>query len=527
MADNVEWTSGSGTTLATDEIGGVHYPRSKISIGANGSATDLAFGQGLSNASIPVVIASDQSAIDVNATVEVTVTDVTVTSSALPTGAATEATLAGVALESGGNLATIAGKDFATQTTLSSLNGKVTACNTGAVVVSSSALPSGASTAAKQPALGTAGSAASDVISIQGIASMTPVAVSDNSSSLTVDAPVGTPVFVRLSDGSSAITTLPVSLASVPSHAVTVASGGVASGAIASGAVASGAFASGSIASGAIVAGAVAAGAASFVKLEDAASANGDAGVPAFAVRKATPANTSGTDGDYEALQMSAGRLWTSATIDAALPAGTNAIGKLAANSGVDVGDVDVLTCGTITPGTGATNLGKAEDAAHSSGDVGVMALGVRAATPTDRSAGPTDGDYEPFATNSVGAVWTSQAADPAGGATVYHLVSAASTNATTVKASAGKLIGWYITNTNAAMRKLAFHNASSTPTAGASVYFSLAIPGGSAAAAANAFSDIGIAFSTGISITTVTEGADSGTTGVGSGDLIINLFYK
>lgn len=47
------------------------------------------------------------------------------------------------------------------------------------------------------------------------------VAVTDNSGSLTVDAPVGTPVFVRLSDGSSAITTLPVSLASVPSHAVT------------------------------------------------------------------------------------------------------------------------------------------------------------------------------------------------------------------------------------------------------------------------------------------------------------------
>ncbi|MGH9847345.1 MAG: hypothetical protein ACREEM_52295, partial [Blastocatellia bacterium] len=51
-----------------------------------------------------------------------------------------------------------------------------------------------------------------------------------------------------------------------------------------------------------------------------------------------------------------------------ALPAGTNAIGKLAANSGVDVGDVDVTS---VIAGTGATNLGKAEDAAHSSGDTG------------------------------------------------------------------------------------------------------------------------------------------------------------
>ena len=40
--------------------------------------------------------------------------------------------------------------------------------------------------------------------------------VTDNSGSLTVDAPVGTPVFVRLSDGSSAIATLPVSLATLP-----------------------------------------------------------------------------------------------------------------------------------------------------------------------------------------------------------------------------------------------------------------------------------------------------------------------
>lgn len=47
------------------------------------------------------------------------------------------------------------------------------------------------------------------------------VPVTDNGGSLTVDAPVGTPAFVRLSDGSSAISILPVSLASVPSHAVT------------------------------------------------------------------------------------------------------------------------------------------------------------------------------------------------------------------------------------------------------------------------------------------------------------------
>ena len=88
--------------------------------------------------------------------------------------------------------------------------------------------------------------------------------------------------------------------------------------------------------------------------------------------------------------------------IVAALPAGTNAIGKLAANSGVDIGDVDVLS---IVPGTGATNLGKAEDAAHASGDTGVMALTVRTNTASSRSG--TDGDYQPLITDTNGRLHT------------------------------------------------------------------------------------------------------------------------
>jgi hypothetical protein len=64
-------------------------------------------------------------------------------------------------------------------------------------------------------------------------------------------------------------------------------------------------------------------------KAEDQASADGDVGVAMLAVRKATPANTSGADGDYEFLQMSAGRVWTSSTIDAALPAGSALIGSV------------------------------------------------------------------------------------------------------------------------------------------------------------------------------------------------------
>jgi hypothetical protein len=84
------------------------------------------------------------------------------------------------------------------------------------------------------------------------------------------------------------------------------------------------------------------------------------------------------------------------------LAAGTNGIGKLTANSGVDIGDVDVTS---VIPGTGATNLGKAEDAAHTSGDTGVMALAVR--TNTLAASSGTDGDYETIKTDTNGAVWT------------------------------------------------------------------------------------------------------------------------
>lgn len=188
--------------------------------------------------------------------------------------------------------------------------------------------------------------------------------------------------------------------------AVTAASGSIASGAVASGAVASGAFASGSIASGAIAsgaiaAGAIAAGATSIADNEDVASADGDRGVKILFKRLDSPANSSGTSGDYEQPQMSAGRIWTSTLLDTALPAGTNAIGKLSANSGVDIGDVDVTTVGTITPGTAATSLGKAEDAAHTSGDVGVMALAIR--QDSESVLAGTTGDYIPLSVNSNG----------------------------------------------------------------------------------------------------------------------------
>lgn len=72
-----------------------------------------------------------------------------------------------------------AAKQDTGNTSLASLDTKTPALSGGAVpvVLASTPLPSGAATAAKQPALGIAGTASSDVISVQGIASMTALKV--------------------------------------------------------------------------------------------------------------------------------------------------------------------------------------------------------------------------------------------------------------------------------------------------------------------------------------------------------------
>jgi hypothetical protein len=58
----------------------------------------------------------------------------------------------------------------------------------------------------------------------------------------------------------------------------------------------------------------------------------------------------------------------------------------------------------SVTPGTAAANLGKAEDAAHSTGDTGVMLLAVR--RDTSAASSDTTGDYEPLSTDSTGKLW-------------------------------------------------------------------------------------------------------------------------
>lgn len=72
----------------------------------------------------------------------------------------------------------------------------------------------------------------------------------------------------------------------------------------------------------------------------------------------ATPLTADNTDGLLVNLGAN-----NDVTIGAALPAGTNAIGKLAANSGVDIGDVDVTSVPTSSAATTSSQNDQATSA--------------------------------------------------------------------------------------------------------------------------------------------------------------------
>jgi hypothetical protein len=228
MADNVAVTAGSGTTIAADDVGGVLHQRVKISQGADGSATDVS-----SAAPLQVTLANTGAnatpvVVDLGANNDVTVTgtvtvdlstnnDVTVTN-------ATAANLKAEVVGTGTFVTQIDGSaltalqliddvvyvdDTATHSTGSSkgvgimaaatpTDGSVSANDIGMVAMSvNRELHVADATVATAVGdvetaitagnidVGTAGTASADVLSIQGIASMTAVRV-DNGGTFAV-----------------------------------------------------------------------------------------------------------------------------------------------------------------------------------------------------------------------------------------------------------------------------------------------------------------------------------------------------
>jgi hypothetical protein len=171
MADNVTLNAGSGgDTIAADDIGGVKYQLIKLGYGALDSFTIVTSSVGL-----PVGDAGGSLTVDNNGTFAVqaaqsgtwnvgTVTTVT--------GVTTVSTVTSLSQWAGNAIDTNSGSKSAG--TLRVVLATDQPALTNKLLVTPD-LPSGASTAAKQPALGTAGTASSDVITVQGITSMTPL----------------------------------------------------------------------------------------------------------------------------------------------------------------------------------------------------------------------------------------------------------------------------------------------------------------------------------------------------------------
>ena len=251
----------------------------------------------------------------------------------------------------------------------------------------------------------------------------------------------------------------------------------VASGGIASGAIASGALASGSIVDGAMV--------TLGAKADNKSTATDTTSVSAMSVLKEisymeqNPTSRAVTNAGTFAVQAAQSGTWNVGTVTAvtaitnALPAGTNAIGKLAANSGVDIGDVDVTSIAAGTNTIGAVNV-----------------------RPTTT-----------------------------GGLTIFRSIDLDETEEE-AKGSAGQVFGWYIYNKAAAVTYVKFYNATAANvTVGTTTpVMTIPIP---ATAGANVEFTNGIAFDTAITVAATTGVADNDTGAPTANDLIINLLYK
>lgn len=178
-----------------------------------------------------------------------------------------------------------------------------------------------------------------------------------------------------------------------------------------------------------------------------------------------------------------------------------------------------------VSSGTSAGSLGKAEDAAHASGDTGVAILAKRTDTPASSSS--TDGDYVTVNSDNLGHLWAREGYAPqyedntngVGAMVIKPLAVSTYTptlftnfgaNATlNVKATPGNVYSLYCDNLNAAVRYLQLHNTATTPSGGAVPLMTFKIPATSTLVLGTDFFTLaGENFSTGIAFAfSTTEG--------------------
>ncbi len=114
-----------------------------------------------------------------------------------------------------------------------------------------------------------------------------------------------------------------------------------------------------------------------------------------------------------------------------------------------------------------------------------------------------------------------------AGDARLSRTISAATTNATVVKAAPAQLVGWSLSNVNAAVRYLKLYNKATAPTVGTDVpLLTISLPLGGVPVT-NVFDDAGIGFSAGLSFALTTGLADADTAAVAASEIIVQIFYR
>lgn len=140
-----------------------------------------------------------------------------------------------------------------------------------------------------------------------------------------------------------------------------------------------------------------------------------------------------------------------------------------------------------------------------------------------------------PTGANTIGSVtqasgpWTvSERPATSGGLSMSKTISAASTNATSVKASAGQVYAIQVFNLNAAARYLKLYNKASAPTVGSDTPVkTILIPGNTAGAGVVARWPSGLEFTTGIAFAITTGIGDADTGAVAANEIAVNLDYK
>jgi hypothetical protein len=161
-----------------------------------------------------------------------------------------------------------------------------------------------------------------------------------------------------------------------------------------------------------------------YVYDEDTAHTDGDSGAYVLAVRQDTLASSTTATGDYASFKVNAlGELYVHDTdVKAEL---------VTANSTLSAIDTSLNNIETEI-----TALSQLEDSAHSSGDTGIMALGVR--NDTNATLTSADGDYSPMAVDSAGRLKTTAtvALDGAEQYTVTDALAAGGDGVETITAS-------------------------------------------------------------------------------------------